>query len=782
MYHALAAKIFQHRTWFFLAFLLSTGACLLALPNFKLENNFKSFFSETFEPYNAYLSLSDEYPVTDSVILVLANENPERVVNLIDQLRQIENDLKQIIYFHQVKSILDIPILQPGQEDFTTEYPFTEKGQTDGERVHINQQDRDTLYQKTWERFQQDPRTRHIFVAAAGDAASISVSFNLPSTGRQKAAAKVNQQIQRLLEKFAASSTDMKLHAIGPLIVQDEINRGFKSDLMRLGLPILVLGFILIWWSNRSIWGLMVGGVSIVSALIITAAISTQLGFVFNQTSILAFVLVFIIGLADTIHLAATMFAHMHKGDQQLDALRSSIKHNLRPITLTTLTTAVGFACLYFCDSPPFQILGLTAAIGVLAAYFTTLCCLPFLFGWKSLQARGGNALLVSQFHRVNQWRNKFKVFILLGFGLLSVISIYGLTQNTLDNNELNYFPKDSLVQRNVAEITNHFPAYNRLELSIKPSDNKDITDVAFLNKIATFSDWLTSQPNIVHHQSYLHLLRYLNQAFHQGDPQFHRLPDNNPLSQDLLFLLEFSANEKFNSRGLISLNKDSLKLDLYIKALSNRELIKQANKVENELTRHFNAEQFNLSGRPLVFAHLGQYVIKNMLWGSLLALIGVTALTFIGLGSIKLGLISILPNLIPGLLIYGLWGLIVGETNIAAAVTFSLCLGIIVDDTIHILSSYQQNLAAGFSPEQAVDNAIIETGPALFVTTLVVGVGFSILALSQLSPNATIGYMSAPIIFSALILDFFLLPLLLKLLPSSKAQTLERPTTLPID
>lgn len=781
MYQALAVRIYQHRSGLFILFLLITGMCLLAVPKFKLENNFKSFFSESFEPYKAYLLLSHEYPVTDSVVLVLSTENPDGIVNLIDQLRVLENELKQIVYFHQVKSILDVPLLKPGREDFSTEYPFVKDELNEEEKVYTNHQDRDNFYLETWKKFQQDPRTRHLFVADKGNAASISVSFNLPSSARQKAASQVSQQIQKLMASFSSPHNDISLAAIGPLIVQDEINRGFKSDLTRLGLPILALGFMLIWWSNRSVWGLLVGGVSIVSALVITAAISTQIGFIFNQTSILAFVLVFIIGLADTIHLSATMFAHMHKGDEQLNALRSSLEHNLRPISLTTLTTAVGFACLYFCDSPPFQILGITAAIGVLVAYFTTLCCLPFLFGLKKLKAKGGNALLVSQFHRINQWRNDFKGIILLGFGLLCGLSLYGLTQNTLDNNELNYFPADSLVQRNVVEITNHFPGYNRLELTINPSQNKDITDIGFLAKVESFSDWLAKQSSIVHHQSYLHLLRYLNQAFHQGDPNYYRLPESNLLSQDLLFLLEFSSNEKFNSRGVISVNKDSLKLDLYVEALSNQELIKLANDMESELRQHFNPEQFNLSGRPLVFAHLGQYVIENMLWGSLLALIGVTALTFIGLRSITLGLASIIPNLIPGLLVYGLWGLIVGEINIAAAVTFSLCLGIIVDDTIHILAGYQQNLKAGCRPQQAIDNAIVQSGPALLMTTLVIGIGFSIFAFSQLSPNATIGYMSAPIIFCALVLDFFLLPLLLNLLPKPAAEPMNNETTTPV-
>lgn len=762
MYNLLASKIFQYRVWFFFVFLLMTSISVVPLSKFKLENNFQSFFSETFKPHQDYLLLSDEFPISDSVVFVLSTENSEGIVNLIDQLKILDQWLKEVAHFNQTKSLLDVPRLQPGQEDFSTEFPFAEKLSINEEKVHTNHQDRSVFYQKAWKQFQEDSRTQHLFIAENGFAASISASFNLPSEQRQKAISEIYQQIQKQLDKQRVLSPNTSINVIGPLIVQNEINQGFISDLTRLGIPVLGLGFLFIWWSNRSVWGLFAGGTSIASALLITAAISTQLGFVFNQTSILAFVLVFIIGLADTIHLSATMFAHMHKGEQQLTALHSSLKHNLRPITLTSLTTAVGFACLYFCDSPPFQTLGLTAAIGVLVAYLTTLLCLPYLFTAVNLKAHGGNALLVNQFHRVNEWRNQFRIPILLGFGLIALLSLYGLSKNTLDNNELNYFDADSYIQKSVAEISHHFPGYNRLELILRPDADKDVTDIDFLTRVEVFSNWLETQSPVVHHQSYLHLLKYLNQAFHEGNPSHHQLPDNNALSQDLMFLLDFSSTEKFNTRGLISLNKDSLKLDVYVKALSNKELIALANTMEEQLKKDFSAEQFSLSGRPLVFAYLGQYVIENMLWGSLLALLGVSALTFIGLRSMKLGLISILPNLIPGLLIYGLWGLIVGEIDIAAAVTFSLCLGIIVDDTIHLLSGYQQNIKAGYSAEEAMNTAIIQSGPALLITTLVIGIGFSILAFSQMGPNATIGYMSAPIIFSALVLDFFLLPLLL--------------------
>ena len=762
MYSYLSEKIYQQRKLLFILFLLTNLISLIALPKFQLENNFISFFSDDFEPYKDYLLLSDEYPISDSVVLVLSIDKKQHLVSLIENLKLLEQELTQLDHFKHTKSILDIPVLNPGNEDFSTDYPFAQINSDTTPSSRVNQNKKAAVYLKAWEKFQNDPRAKHLFVAENGLATSMVISFNLPNQQRQIATSRINTQIREILNRHKKLYTDVQYSVIGPLVVQDQINKGFKKDLVTLGLPILMLGFILIWWSNRSVWGLVAGGASIISALVFTAALATLFGFQFNQTSILAFVLAFIIGLADTIHLSTTMFSHMQKGATQKEALQRSITHNLRPITLTTLTTAVGFSCLYFCDSPPFQILGLTATIGVLAAYFSTLCCLPYLLSVKELEARGGNTLLIAQFKRLNVIRENHRTAILLVFSVLSLFSLYGLGKNTLDNNELDYFPADSQIQRNVAEITKHFPGYNRLQLVIRPLNSKDITDIDFLKKVENVETWLYQQAHVVHTQSYLQLLRYLNQAFHNGDPQYYEIPRSNLLSQDLMFLLEFSSTEKFNSRGLMSPNKDSLKLDIYVQAINNRDLIELANNIEKKLAEQFEGNQFSLSGRPLVFAHLGQSVIKNMLWGSLFALLGVTALTFIGLRSIKLGLLSILPNILPGILIFGLWGLLVGKIDIAAAVTFTLCLGIIVDDTIHILSGYQQHRDKGMGPQDAITLAIEQSGPSLLMTTLVIGLGFSILSFSHLGPNATIGYMSAPIIFSALILDFLLLPLLL--------------------
>jgi predicted RND superfamily exporter protein len=171
-------------------------------------------------------------------------------------------------------------------------------------------------------------------------------------------------------------------------------------------------------------------------------------------------------------------------------------------------------------------------------------------------------------------------------------------------------------------------------------------------------------------------------------------------------------------------------------------------------------------TGANLMFAHISERNISSMLFGTLLALVLISALLIVALRSLKIGLISLIPNLVPAAMAFGIWAIFVGEVNLAAAVLAALTLGIVVDDTIHFLSKYlRARREQNASVEEAVRYAFITVGWALVVTTFVLMAGFGVLAFSSFAINSIMGLMTAITIFLALIADFFFLaPLLLKI------------------
>ena len=162
------------------------------------------------------------------------------------------------------------------------------------------------------------------------------------------------------------------------------------------------------------------------------------------------------------------------------------------------------------------------------------------------------------------------------------------------------------------------------------------------------------------------------------------------------------------------------------------------------------------------MFAHMGTKIIRSMVDGSLFTLFFVSLCMVIALRSLRFGLLSLIPNLFPPIFVYGIWAITVGQVNHAAAMTFSICLGLVVDDTIHFISKYLSERRGGNTQQQALEATFMTSGTAIVITSVTLICGVLLLSLSNFTVNDTMSVMLASIIATALIFDLFFLPSLL--------------------
>ena len=164
-----------------------------------------------------------------------------------------------------------------------------------------------------------------------------------------------------------------------------------------------------------------------------------------------------------------------------------------------------------------------------------------------------------------------------------------------------------------------------------------------------------------------------------------------------------------------------------------------------------------------MMFAHIGKRNIISMLAGTTIALVLISLIMIIALRSFKLGLVSMVPNLVPAAMGFGIWGIFVGEIGLGLSVVTSMTLGIVVDDTVHFMSKYRRaRVEKGYDSEQAVRYAFTSVGRALLVTSVVLIAGFLVLSFSAFKLNSDMGLLTALVIALALLADFLLLPPLL--------------------
>ncbi|MCY3814907.1 MAG: MMPL family transporter, partial [Gammaproteobacteria bacterium] len=257
---------------------------------------------------------------------------------------------------------------------------------------------------------------------------------------------------------------------------------------------------------------------------------------------------------------------------------------------------------------------------------------------------------------------------------------------------------------------------------------------------------------------------RQLNKSMHGDEPSAYRLPENRELAAQYLLLYELSLPQGLDLNHQIDTARSATRMTVTGETLSSREVLELNARAGTWLKE--NAPRIagvNSSGPAVLFAYIGQRNIRAMLIGTMAALLGISVILLVALRSFRLGLASLLPNFIPAVIGFGIWGLTIGQVGLALSVVVAMTIGIVVDDTVHFLSKYRRGrLEHGYASEDAVRYAFQTAGPALFTTTTVLVAGFLVFVLSPFIPTAQVGLLTAMIIAFALICDLLLLPPLL--------------------
>jgi predicted RND superfamily exporter protein len=257
----------------------------------------------------------------------------------------------------------------------------------------------------------------------------------------------------------------------------------------------------------------------------------------------------------------------------------------------------------------------------------------------------------------------------------------------------------------------------------------------------------------------------------HGDEPAWYRIPESRELAAQYLLLYEISLPYGLDLTDQINIDKSATRLTITADTLTTREFKGLKADAEAWLAEHAPPEMRGEgTGLAVMFSYMTERNIRSMLLGTLLAFVMISLSLIISLRSVKFGLVSLVPNLVPPIMAFGIWAVTVGEVGISASVVTATCLGIIVDDTVHFLSKYlRARREEGLGPEDAVRYAYSTVGSALWITSAVLICGFCVLIFSPMRFMSTMGKLNAIAIFFALGADFLLLPPLLMALDRSK-------------
>jgi hypothetical protein len=488
------------------------------------------------------------------------------------------------------------------------------------------------------------------------------------------------------------------------------------------------------------------------------------LGIALTTASVAAPIVILTVAVADCVHLIGSAVEERRDGKNLPDALREAIRINVEPIFLTSLTTVVGFLSLNFSESPPFRDLGNITAAGVVIAWALAMTLLPallLLFGMRRPTWRAHERGWISNLAEFVVARRRP---ILFASAFLALASVAAVPLNTLDDRFILWFGKDLPARADADFVADNLTGPYQIEFSLRVAPGGAISDPAYLADVEAFAAWLAAEPGVTHVYALPDVLKRLNRAMHGDDPAWYRLPDNADMAAQYLLLYEFSLPYGLDLNAQIDLGKTASRLTVTILSMSSVEIRKLKARAEAWIaTNAAHVAPAEATGTSVMFAFVSKRTIESMLYGTGLALLLISATILIALKSFRLGMLSLLPNILPVTVTFGIWGLLVGEIGIVGSTIAATTLGLVVDDTVHFLSKYHRGREEhGLSTHDGIRFAFEHVGRAMITTTIVLAAGFLVMTWSDFLLNWQMGVLIVMTITTALIMDLFLLPSLL--------------------
>ena len=492
-------------------------------------------------------------------------------------------------------------------------------------------------------------------------------------------------------------------------------------------------------------------------------------------------IIILTLAIADSIHILISLRNAMREGMSKADAIVEALRVNFLPVSITSLTTIIGFLALNFSDSPPFWHLGNITAVGIAAAWAFSITLLPALisvlpYREKQTDEKGrGERFMdtLAEFVIANPRK------LLIGVGSATLLLISFIPSLELNDQWTRYFDQRVEFRQETDQALNHFGLYP-IEYSVPARSSGGVSDPQYLANLERFTEFLREQPGVTHVYSLSDIMKRLNKNLHSDDQSYYRTPDDRDLAAQYLLLYELSLPYGLDLNDRINIDKSATRISVTLGDVNSVQTKRFLQDTETWMSANMPTwMQAKPTSAQVMFTYIAQRNVENMVAGTVVAIVAISIILMLALQSFRLGLLSLIPNGLPILATFGAWALLVGEVGFSVATIASISLGIIVDDTVHLLSKYvRARSEREGSAADAIRYAFRNVGVAIMVNTFILALGFLVLMTSSFKVNVDMGLLTALAIVFALVLDFLFLPALLLLIDRAGSKPVQQGVT----
>ncbi len=722
--------------------------------NLVFTTNYRVFFSADNPQLLAFDALEKTYSKSDNILFVLAPADGKALDRAtLSAAEELTARAWKIPYSSRVDSVTNFQFTEANGDDLVVRNLV--EGAPELSSDSLAKAHRDAL---------AEPLLKNRLLAQDAKVIGVNVTVLLPGIDETTELPKAVAYARKLAADVRKNNPNLKVWLSGMIMLDNAFAESSKQDgvtLIPLSFAIMALMLLLM---TGGIAGTLLTMLVVLLSILFAMGLGGWAGFPLSPPSATAPTIILTVTIANCVHVLVTYLQGLRRGDDRNTAIRESLRVNMQPVFLASVTTAFGFLFMNFSDVPPFRHLGNFVAFGVVAAFFLSITFMPALL--SLLPARVGRSGVVRDaiMSALAEFVIRRRVGVLGGFTVVVVLLAAAVPRNELNDIFVNYFDR-SIEFRRAADFTvDHLTGLYAIEYSLESGQPGGISEPAFLADVDAFANWYRTQPEVIHVDVITDIFKRLNRNMHADRDEFYRLPESRELAAQYLLLYEMSLPYGLDLNNQLSVDKSSTRMIVTTQTISSNHLLSLNSRAADWLGKHApHIAKAEGSGTSLMFANIGKRNIKSMLLGTTGALISISLVLLVALRSFRIGLISLVPNLVPGIMGFGIWGMLVGEVGLSLSIVTSMTLGIVVDDTVHFLSKYlRARRELGHDAAQAVRYAFNTVGRAMLITSVVLVAGFMVLSQSSFELNSGMGLLTAIVIALALLADYFLLPTLL--------------------
>ena len=749
----LAETIIRYRPLCIIISLLILAGLAQGLSKINFNPDINAFFPENDTLTTSHLSIEDTYSSMDNAVIgigvkegtVFSNEVLSLIEDLTERAWKTPHSLR-------VDSLSNYSYVSADGDDLYIE-PFLEGSST---------YDLKTLKEKELI-IEEEELAYGAIISKDKKTSLINIVFDPPRKDIEAEYQESLNYVLGFLEEARKNHPEVDLIISGIVYMEYQSPMLLKAQMPKL-MPTAILVILLtLFLLLRSL--VAVAGSFLVILMSVVSAMGS-IGFMSGdiaQPFIMVPILIATLAVADCVHLFTLYFQNLDSSRKSKEAMLESLKLNLQPLFLTSLTTAIGFLSLNLAPVEPLRGIGNGVAVGVFLAFiFTVLLLAPIVSYFNVKQSKNINfqkniARKLGRFS-IKNYKRLLVIVPVISCFLMAFIPLNKTNDNPLEFYSERYTTSAADSKWISQRIGGTFP------VSYELNSQGIVSDPEFLREVDKFSEWLASNKEVLHVSSLSKIMKNLNKTLHGKQEEWNIIPTEPDLSAQYLFFYEMSLPYGLDLTNSISQNKESIKLVASLKELGSLEYREFAKRVENYASQNMPEDMVSIgTGTRPIFAFMSNMLITQLTYALGIGIVLITATIILFFRSLRYGMLTSVTNLLPIGVAFGIWAIVSGEISMLVGIGMGTTLGIIVDFTVHFLSKYlharrQKNLSA----EEAVEYAFETVGFALIITSFSLILGFLVLLQAFFIPIHGFVLFSSIAFLSALIIDLLLFPALL--------------------